>query len=380
MNVIRTSKEDIIAYEQSAALNQSSIKHILKQGMQSFLKSALFLRKSEEVDEEQNKKKKEDGDVAHFIIGKGVDTLITGHPGDFDEKYFISSCINKPTEKPLAIVKNVYDKVTASFPPGNVADLAFYRREIYDACNEVEFFMNRRKPEETWNDDSRINTIITGCAIYFDDLCLALTKQVISQTEKNIIEALHNSFLNHPNTGNYFQPSSSKIIIYQMPLYFTYEGVECKALLDMVIIDLVKGIIRIIDLKTIGRPVLEFIKQCMTLRYDIQSSFYSFAMKENIPIVSQLVDKNLEKFKVVFAFMAESTRVDQWGTPLIFPMHENLLFGAEHGIHTPKYHLPGWNEGVTKYRNWMNAEFNIDTVIPKGVIAINDKYEYALNV
>ena len=75
------------------------------------------------------------------------------------------------------------------------------------------------------------------------------------------------------------------IVLYQVPIYFKIDGIECKALPDIAILfldnvefeneDGTKVVqktlkaIQVLDLKTIGRDNLEFFDSVISYRYDI---------------------------------------------------------------------------------------------------------------
>lgn len=53
----------------------------------------------------------------------------------------------------------------------------------------------------------------------------------------------------------FFNSQIETELLHQLPIYFTYRGMECKALLDGVLIDHKEKIIKPFDLKTTGRSV-----------------------------------------------------------------------------------------------------------------------------
>lgn len=422
----RHTDAQIQEYFNNSALNQSAIKVLLKEGMQSFVRKFQMLLTQEELYYEENDS---------FLVGSAVDYYISQGEEAFKKKYFFSSLQKKPGPKEMSIINQVFDivssKVTTTTviengetremvenPIGKIGD---YIKEIYDACNANKYYMNRGRPTdkelakaekqkeviagfeivddetakaditistsintEWWNLDSRPKSILaTGLAqIYWDELITSVGKQILSDEQKNKVDTIINSFFKHTHTSYLFEENKDIDVIYQMPLYFEVEGVECKILVDMIVADHTNQTITIYDFKTMWSDVLMFKYALRDRRYDIQASFYHWGVNQNLSWIGNYtgwsrIDKYILKG---FAFIVEST--GNPGVPIIFPMRTDALYIGEWGDENDRYLYYGWRQGLAKYKEWGEAEWNIEKRLEKipGIVWIGNKLDYELNL
>lgn len=256
----------------------------------------------------------------HFIIGSGVDCMLTQPLEEFQRIYHISNLENKPTATIKSIVNEVFDVVKEQFEVseiGAISDL-YYKPIILQACINQEY-------QVRWLDDTRINKIIEA-SDYWEDLKMAYGKQVLSHEEHTLISSIVMSIKTNEATAPYFIESNDVIIMYQLPIYFEFEEVSCKALLDMIRINLSSKTIEPIDLKTLGDYTLNFPKSMRMRRYDIQGAFYTEALKHWKEQNPEYRDFEILPFK----FIVEST-IDV-GTPLVYTCDPSLLDVGKNGI------------------------------------------------
>ena len=262
----------------------------------------------------------------HFLIGDGVDIQLTQSLEAFNEKFHVSNIQNKPSDTIKSIVNQVYDLVKEEV--GSLADKGLLRdhtSKIIDSCNDHNYQPN-------WKTETRVAKVGESWE-YWEDLKAAEGKQVLSQEENDLISQIVMSIRSNSVTGPYFIPQPNQEILYQYPIYFSYNGVDCKALLDMVIIDHNKKTIQPIDIKTMGDQSIYFPKSLRQRRYDIQAAFYTEALSISKPYtythpkIAQSVPYTILPFK----FIVESTTNP--GNPLVFTCDEELLkigkFGRE---------------------------------------------------
>jgi hypothetical protein len=308
-------QEEIDEYFGSGRLNQSKLKNIIK--------GVSYLEKDE--------KKLYYEEKGHFIIGSAVDTILSQGDLAFERQYH-PSLVKKPSDAIKSIVQWVFDNYEV---PG-VQELQYLERYILDACDYHAY-------QKNWKEETRINKIILEGSSYFSDLIQSKGKQVISKIENDIIDNIVMSFRSHKFTAEYFKDEKDVDIFYQVPIYFTYMGEDCKALLDMIIIDRYNEVIYPIDFKTTGGNVLSFPGAVKSLRYDIQAAFYTEALlsltapnKENpagLSRAGELLFPKLKGYKIYpFQFMVETTgfTVDKitgevnyhQGSPLMFTLSE----------------------------------------------------------
>ena len=248
----------------------------------------------------------------HFLIGDGVDIQLTRPIEEFNQKFHISNLKNKPSDTIKSIVNQVYDHVK-EVHGREILTIDRYPNAILDACNDHTYQPN-------WKTETRIAKIVEAWE-YWEDIKAAEGKVVLSQEENDLISQIVMSIRTNPTTSKYFETSKDIEILDQLAIYFTYNNVECKALLDRVIIDHKNKTIQPIDFKTMGDQTIYFPKSLRQRRYDIQAAFYTEALKSK---------KVYETYKILpFKFIVEST-VNP-GNPLVFNCSSELLDIGKYG-------------------------------------------------
>lgn len=244
----------------------------------------------------------------HFIIGNGVDIQLTQSLEAFNEKFHVSNIQNKPSDTIKSIVNQVYDLVKEEV--GSLADKGLLRdhtSKIIDSCNAHNYQPN-------WKTETRVAKVGESWE-YWEDLKAAEGKQVLSQEENDLISQIVMSIRTNPTTSKYFETSKDVEILDQYSIYFTYEGIECKALLDRIIVDHKNKTIQPIDFKTMGDQTIYFPKSLRQRRYDIQAAFYTEALESK---------KVYETYEILpFKFIVESTTNP--GNPLVYTCNQELL-------------------------------------------------------
>lgn len=84
--------------------------------------------------------------------------------------------------------------------------------------------------------------------------------------------------------------------IFQKPFFFEINGVECKALPDILYINENTKTIYVIDIKTTSEPLYNFARAIDKYRYDIQAAFYVDAVAREFP-----------DYIVTFQFLVQNT-------------------------------------------------------------------------
>lgn len=243
----------------------------------------------------------------HFIIGSGVDCLITQSQEEFERLYHVSNVENKPSDTIKSIVNMVFDNCKEEFDELGLIVNPDYKEFILDACESHGY-------QSRWNEDTKHAKICEAWE-YWEDLKAAYGKQILSNEEYDLISQIVMSIKTNEATIPYFQNNEFQSVYYQVPIYFDYEGISCKALLDMVIVNHKDNTIQPIDIKTMGDYTLNFPKSLRQRRYDIQAAFYTEALKS----WEHLNNNEILPFK----FIVEST-IDP-GTPLIYTCDKSLL-------------------------------------------------------
>ena len=252
----------------------------------------------------------------YFIIGDAVDIQITRSLEEFNQKFHISNLQNKPSDTVKSIVNQVYDHVKEVY--GIVGNIQEYGPAILDSCNDHNY-------QPRWIDNTRITKVVEAWE-YWEDLKAAEGKTVLSQEENDLISQIVMSIRTSPNTSKYFQTNKDIEVLYQLAIYFPYQGVDCKALLDMVVVDHKEKTIQPMDIKTMGDQSIYFPKSLRQRKYDIQAAFYTEALE----YFKERDEPKWKDYKILpFKFIVESTINP--GNPLVFTCSNELLFMGKWG-------------------------------------------------
>lgn len=287
-----TTVEKLTEYYNNPAVSQSQLKTLLiSHKLFDSLEPKLFFEEKQ-----------------YFIIGSAVDVLITGGNGEFDEKFYVSSLENKPSDVIKSIIQQTFHAVKSTAQ--RINSIQDYPEILLQSCNSHNYYNN-------WKDETRVNKIIEYWQ-YWEELKNSLNKTILSQEDYELINSIVLSLKENPYTRDYFQETISKDILYQVPIYFEYKDIQCKALLDMIIIDHENKTIQPIDIKTIGDYTKNFSNSLKRNRYDIQAAWYILALEYYKIQNPQLIDYEILRFK----FIVESTI--NVGEPCVFTI-SNVL-------------------------------------------------------
>lgn len=310
MGVIITPQVEIDRYFDSERVSQSVLKD-LEKGFNHFV--AKQIEKEEAV--------MNDKENQSFLIGSAVDCILTGEEGEFEKQYYVSEIENKPSDVEMLIVKDVFDMSMEDGVPTSL-ELEELVQPLNIAITTHNWYKGNPGP-------TRIATMVGKSSEYFNDLKKAFGKTILSGSQRFIIDKIVNSLKSNAKTAHYFDRgmfmrSSDVDVYYQLPIYFTHRGVECKALLDMLIVfrnpetGQVQHV-QPVDLKTMHGNTIKFLYSVKQWRYDIQAAWYTLAISKYL----EAVFPNIEVIIKPFLFVVESTT--NIGTPLVYKMDEVLL-------------------------------------------------------
>ena len=327
------TKEQIQKYREHPGMNQSTLKNV-QYGLSSFLK-----------------KQDEEGPIASFERGSAVDTILTGNEGDFKDLYYISALEKKPSDKEMEIVNLVFDNLSGMEEDSLIQfslDNSMLKGVVQRSIEQIGWQPN-------WKIETRVEKI-TGsslCQEYFEDLKKSIGKTILSQAQVEQIDAVVDSLRKSETTKKLFNrkallENENVIVLYQVPIYFKIDGIECKALPDIAILFLDKvefenedgtkvvqktlKAVQVLDLKTIGKDNLEFFDSVISYRYDIQAAWYVEAIQRvNKKFWDDLgVIFPKEAIEILpFAFIVESVTTP--GRPLLYFVDEALLLQGKEG-------------------------------------------------
>lgn len=356
MPTITTSPSVITQYEDNPAINQSGLKDIMFNGIQSFLINKEGLGKSEKFFEEKE----------HFIVGKATDTIMSFGEEVFKSAYHISTIEDKPSDTMMKVLHMTLQCLENSgvkeiFPLEHINNAPI----LHKMLNTVEmvgdkgekkigYYMNRVK--DNWEDDGRMKDVLKAdCVEYWKDIVMSRGKQVISSKEKSVIDTTVENWKNHLHTRNLFLEKLSVIQVYQYPVYFVFNGVWCKGLLDKIDINLVDKTITIYDFKTMRGFTLNFPRVIRGRRYDFQLAFYYEGLRQNLPTLSEFIGADVTDFTITNPIcIVEST--NNPGLPMQFELSDSLMLVGYRGDDRL---LSGFSQIIEEYQFWQRWDFDL---------------------
>lgn len=217
---------------------------------QSHLKTFLNYTKAKKL-------KDDDEENISFTIGSIVDTILTNND-EFNNLFYISKLEDKPSDSIMIIMKRYFEL-------GGTSTIDLNLDLLYSVILNKGYCSNYKK-------ETVINKVLKEGADYLEQLIEADNKTIISEYEYNLASDCANILATHNHTKNIFRGN----IETQKEIYFDYEGLKCKALLDI----WNKKELVYTDLKTTSFPTLHFPKSIIKYRYDFQLVFYEIALRE----------------------------------------------------------------------------------------------------
>jgi len=328
-------KEEIDAYFASPALGQSSLKKLLG--------------------DVSNFTKEFDSKGEHFLIGSAVDCILTGEEGEFERTYYTSTLEKRPSDAIADIIRGVFALVTTDYVEYlEVTAPAMFQHGHFEVVQDdldgqnpvtslIDFAgsLGNWRPyilqlvEECgwnakWGEDAKFNNIVIFNE-FFMDLCKSHGKTILDATQKATVDAVVESLRTHKRTAKYFDREQFASwgeqiqVFYQFPMYFEYRDVECKALLDMVIVerDLEGGIVSVqgIDFKTMNGNTFHFSSSLKSYGYHIQAAWYQLALELYFAVSPTKINN--------FIFVVESTTTQ--GKPLHIKLNDDVLLMGRYG-------------------------------------------------
>lgn len=335
--IIITDKQIVDAYYLHPGVSQSKLKE-LAGGVDSYLSI-------------QRKKEEENQDKPHFNTGKAVDTLLTGNEADFDIDFYILESESKPSDVECAIINKVLQLVLENITsnPKEILSLSDYESLIEVAITESGW-------QPRWTMPVKIAKIVAVGETYFEGLKKSFGKKILTQKDYDLIMRIKDSLQQNPRTKNYFNreilAESNLVVYYQLPLFFEIKGIKCKALLDLLIVEVDENgnavTMKPKDLKTSHGFTIDFPSSVRSFRYDIQGAFYSDALTNPTTVFPKGFPKITENTVVEpFEFIVESTTSP--GKPLIFRMSEELLTTGRSGYNFGSKPIKGYYQLLDTY-------------------------------
>ena len=274
-----------------------------------------------------------------MLMGTIVGDMLSHNIEEFYEKYHIGE-IDKPTDTVASIIRLAYDSMYKEPKSFDTKENALIYAANYHGYGKGKY-----------SDETILNKL-NESNYYWEYLIELGDKTLISNKEYDLAKKIVSSLKSHEYSKWLFEQKG----IYETDLYFTWEDVSCKGLIDyMTVID---NVLYIVDFK-IPEYNTQFEQSAERFSYPIQAVFYTEAVKNNIDYVKSL----LGDFDSIapFHFLTESQK--SCGTPLIYILSNNKREKALNEI----------LDGLDKYK-W-HKTFNIwdvdrDIYLNKGKIIL----------
>jgi hypothetical protein len=292
----------------------------------------------------------EDSETKSSVTGRVVETLLL-EPELFEERFYMSSCINPPTGLMLAFVDALYKfTVEATDELGNVS--RSFEDIAKDAYAESGFKIKL---------DAVLNKFMGSDAeIYYKELREVKAKSLsiivtedVANAEKIVLELQTNpitaEIVNKVNSARYGVNNQMQIEGYSV------DGHLFKSMIDKVIVDHEQRTIDIYDLKCVWAVENFYEEYYLYRRAYIQAYLYykavnSLTINQNSELYGYAV--NYPKFIV-----CDSTN---YYSPLIYTLSEDDLVEAYHGFEHKGRKYPGVKQLIEEL-NWAikNDTWNI---------------------
>lgn len=220
-----------------------------------------------------------------LVFGSMVDTLMTDGEDEFQKRFVIvddpglSDSLKEITLKLYSTWRNTkFDDIPDEVLSETGKECGFYANDKYAAY--------------------RLKLIKENCKAYFNTLCIAEGKTVVTPTDVEDVRRCVQALKNSPFTKFYFEPDDPFNPrfqrFYQLKFKGEHENVKYRCMVDLIVVDNEAKTIQPIDLKTSSHNEWEFPKSLQQWRYDIQARLYWRLIKMNV-----LADPDLKDYKVL---------------------------------------------------------------------------------
>lgn len=203
--------------------------------------------------------------------------------------------------------------------------------ELYE---EAYIYAGYRMPiqwviNKFWSSEEAVNYY--QCTINIPQGVIIIPKQDMEVVNK-VMELL----TANPFTMRYFVNNKEELL-HQLPVYFEYMGVECKALLDGVLINHEEKYIEPFDLKTFIRGVYEFPDAYVRFGYFRQAAFYDYAIRSDFSPLKSLIDDGYQVKDFLF-IVAEKKLTSRHPAVMFRTTPESRSNGFTGGYYNGKYY------------------------------------------
>jgi hypothetical protein len=310
--------------------------------------------------------KVEEKSNAAINMGHMVETLLL-EPDRFDEKFFVSSCVNIPTGLMLSFVEELFKEtesatnddgeVTATF---EALSLEAYKKSGFKIAYDAVI----KKFAES------------NAVVYFEELCTVRTNNLTVITPNDIDNAqkIVDELNDNPITKNIFRATTNEHFTvydqYQVEGYIVHNHVF-KSMMDRVIISHREKTIQVYDLKCTWTVENFYSEYYLYRRAYIQAYLYYHACIYIRDTTPEYKDYTVLPPKFV---VCDSIN---YYSPLVYVLNEEDLSDAYNGFTVKGKNYPGV-KSIIEDLNWAieNDTWNISRTAHSCNGLINIKHEY----
>lgn len=335
--VFRGTYRGMLSYRDNPAISQSFLKDVVLNG-----KAIGTDHRSSIV-----------GDIvdAYLTIHNEVDSAFTVYTGPI------------PSDKLTAILE---ESIAALLRKNRLTDNISDHKNLIMKIADDHGFDSAKKRETRWE------SIMGKASDWWTFMVTAAGKQVITERDRSFGDEIAKRVLNCQETGIYFHPFPGRDFYYQIPIFFEYKGVHCKAMPDIVVVSHAKKTIYDVEIKTIFQSTYQIIsRQIKEFGYTDQLSFYREALTQKF---ADLISKGY-KIESKWMFIPKDIRYSQF-YPVIWPCSHEMMDWAKWGGHieTEKSYL--MRKGGSSVKRILRPVYGWDFAIDCYNQTIENGWEY----
>lgn len=293
-----------------------------------------------------------------LTFGSIVDCLLTEGEERFNEKYFV--CVVPIISDDYKLVVNVIKE-----------ELGNIHKSLYDIPDKtiVEYLDRFGIYQNNWKPDTKANKIREGANTYYKMLLESNGKEVVSKEIYENALACVEMFKSSNATEFYFRednPFDKIERCHQLKFKSSYNKIDIKCMMDLIVVDNNKKTIQPCDIKTMSEEEYNFPRSFMKWQYYWQAQIYTWILKQNIA-----KDDYFKDFKVLdFKFIVISNNTK---TPLVWTCS---FAGAETEIKiqgkTRDIIIPNWREYLIDLDMYLKLKpktpRNISEFLPNSIL------------
>lgn len=297
-----------------------------------------------------------------LVFGNVVDTLLTGHPKEFEEKYVVTK-LPKISDTLVEITRILFNRFGDTY-----IDIKVIPDEILSQVGkDCDYYANTKFEKH------RIKTIKENCEVYYNTLQLSKGKTVISEEEyMNALKCV-DALKNNEYTKQYFSkpnPFQNVEKLYQVKFKGSYLDYTLRCMCDLLIVDHDNKVIIPCDLKTTYNKEWEFAESFVKWRYYIQAQLYWYLIRQNLDKDEQFKEYVLADYRFI-VISKYSTSPMIWSYPdtkaevdviygdlnkKLCKNWRNILPDLDYYLKHPSSQYPRWVECINNIKTVLNND------------------------